>query len=110
MIKKRGIAVVVGSALIVAITSGLVLAHGFGGPGEGGHEFWLLARAAGLNHSQIATAFTNDANLATDRANLKSAQDTMVSCMLSSNVSGAGCTSQIVSFSNALQTLVQERL
>ena len=110
MIRKRAIAVVVGSVVMLAITSGLVLAHGFGGPGAGGHEFWLLAPAAGLNHSQIGSAFTNDANLASDRANLKSAHDAMVSCLLSSTVAGAGCTSQIASFSNALQTMVQERM
>src|SRR5207253_102172 len=76
----------------------------------GGHEMWLLARAAGLNHSQIATAFGNDANLATDRANLKSAHDAMTSCLVSSAVSGSGCTNQIASFSNALQAMAQERL
>jgi hypothetical protein len=110
MIRRRTIAVVAGSVVILALTSGLVLAHGFGGPGAGGHEMWLLARAAGLNHSQIATAFANDGNLATDRANLKIAHDAMTSCLVSSAVSAAGCTTQIASFSNALQAMEQERM
>jgi hypothetical protein len=63
-----------------------------------------------LNHSQIATAFANDGNLANDRANLKAAHDAMTSCLVSSAVSGAGCTSQIASFSNALQAMAQERM
>jgi hypothetical protein len=67
---------------------------------------WLLARAAGLNRSQIASAFKNDTNLKTDRANLKTAHEAMMSCL----VSGKDCTSQISSFSNSLQTMAQERM
>lgn len=110
MIGKRAIVVVVGSILMLAATSALVLARGFGGPGGGGHEMWLLARAAGLNHSQIATAFANDTNLPTDRANLKSAHDAMMSCLFSSTVSSTGCSTQIASFSSASQTMAQERM
>jgi hypothetical protein len=108
MLGRRSIAVVAGSILMVAATSALVLARG--GPGGGGHQMWLLARAAGLDHSTIATAFKSDTNLATDRANLKSAHDAMISCLFSSTVAGAGCSTQIASFSSALQTLAQERM
>jgi hypothetical protein len=110
MIGKRAIAVIAGSVLIVTATSALVLAHGFGGPGAEGHEMWLLARAAGLDHSQIAAAFGNDTALATDKANLKSAHEAMISCLFSTTVSSTGCGTQIASFSSALQTTAQERL
>lgn len=110
MIGKRGIAVIAGSILIVTATSAWVLARGYGGPGAGGHEMWLLARAAGLDRSQIAAAFGNDTSLATDKANLKSAHDALVSCLFSTTVSSSGCSTQITSFTGALQTMAQERL
>ena len=110
MMGKRAIAVMAGSILMVTGTSALVLAHGFGGPGGGGHGMWLLARAAGLDRSQIATAFSNDGSLAMDKTNLKNAHDAMMSCLFSTTVSSAGCSTQIASFSSALQTMAQERL
>ncbi len=105
MIGKRAIAAAGVSVLMLAATSGLALAHGFGGPG-GGRSMWLLARAAGLNHSQIASAFQNDATLKTDRTKLKTAHDAMMSCL----VSGKACTSEISAYSSALQALAQERM
>jgi hypothetical protein len=110
MIGKRAMGMAAGSVLILASTAVLGWAHGFGGPGGGGHGMWLLARAAGLNHTQIATEFANDANLASDRANLKNTHDAMISCVLSGTVSGAGCNSQIAAFANALQAMTQERM
>jgi hypothetical protein len=109
MIGRRAIAVATGSILLVAVASNLVLAQGFGGH-PGGHGMWLLARAGGLNRSQITTQFANDSNLATDRSNLKSAHDAMMSCMVSSTVSSTGCSNQIASYSSALQTMAQERM
>jgi hypothetical protein len=108
MIRKRAIAVAAGSFLMLVAAAGLALAqaHGFGGRGGGGHDMWLLARAAGVNHSQIASAFANDATLKTDRTNLKSAHEAMMSCL----VSGKDCTSQISSFSTAVQAMAQERM
>jgi len=89
MTGKRVIVATAGLVLMLTATSVLALAHGFGGRGGGGHDMWLLARAAGLNHSQIASAFENDANLKTDRANLKTAHEAVMSCL----VSGKDCTS-----------------
>ena len=86
MIGKRTIAVAAGAVLMLTAISALALGHGFGGPGGGDHSMWLLARAAGLTHSQIASAFQNDANLKTDRANLKSAHDAMMSCLLAGKI------------------------
>jgi hypothetical protein len=109
MIGKRAIAVIAGSMLAVIATSALVLARGSGGPG-GGHDMWLLARAAGLDRSQIAAAFGSDTSLSADKANLKTAHDALMSCLFSTTVSSAGCGTQIASFSGALQTMAQERL
>jgi len=106
MIGKRAITAVAGSVLMLAAMSGLALALGFGGHGGDGHEMFLLARAAGLNHSQIRSAFENDTSLKTDRANLKNAHEAMMSCL----VSGKDCTSEISSFSTALQAMAQERM
>jgi hypothetical protein len=106
MIGKRTIMAIVVVA-IVATTSGLVLARGFGGRSEGGGGgMWLLARAAGLDHDQIATAFQNDANLKTQKDNLKTAHDAMMACL----VTAKDCTTQISSVSNALQAFSQERM
>jgi hypothetical protein len=106
MIGKHVLAVAAGSILMLAAFSAMALAHGFGGPGRGGHEMWLLARAAGLNHSQIASAFENDANLRADRDNLKTTHEAMMTCV----VSGKDCGTQITAFSNALQAMAQERM
>ena len=105
MIGKRTIAVAAASVLMLAVTSGLALSHGFGGRGGGGHEMWMLARAAGLSHDQIASAFQNDANLKTDRANLKTAHEAMMSCLVAGN-----CTTQVASFASALQAMAQEQM
>src|SRR5258708_1214449 len=106
MVGKRAIAAIAGSVVMLAATSGLVLAHGFGGRGGGGHDMGLLAPAAGLKQRQVTSAFQNDANLKTDRTNLKTAHDAMMSCL----VSGKDCSSQISAFSSALQTMSQERM
>jgi hypothetical protein len=107
MIGKRVIAAVAGSVLMLAAISGLALAHGFGGRGGGGHEMFMLARAAGLNHDQIRSAFENDASLRTDRSNLKNAHEALMSCLVSS---GKDCSSEVTSFSNAVQAMTQERM
>jgi hypothetical protein len=105
MIGKRVIAAAGISALILMAASGMALARGHGGHGMGGN-LGLLARAAGLTHSQIRTAFQNDTNLKTDRTNLKNAHEAVISCLLS----GGSCTSQITAFSTALSTLATERM
>jgi hypothetical protein len=107
MIAKRAIAVVGGLVLILAATYGLALSQGFrhGGKGGGGHDMFLLARAAGLTHEQISTAFQSDTTLKNDFANLKIARQAMMSCMLAGN-----CTNQVASFASAQQALVQERM
>jgi hypothetical protein len=107
MIGKRGIVITAGSVLMLAAFSAMALAHGFGGHGRGGHDnMFLLAHAAGLDHSTISSAFKNDTNLEKDRDKLKSTHELMMTCLLS----GKDCTSQITDFSNALQAMAQERM
>lgn len=107
MIGKRAIAAIAGSVLMLAAISGLALAHGFGGRGGGSHEMFLLAHAAGLNHDQVRSAFENDASLKTDRTNLKNAHEAMMSCLVTP---GKDCSSEVTSFSNAVQAMTQERM
>ena len=110
MIGKRTIAVAAGAVLMLTAISALALGHGFGGPGGGDHSMRLLARAAGLTHTQIRSVFASDTTLATDRANLKAAHEAMMSCLASTTVASAGCSTQIQSFSTALGAMAQERM
>ena len=112
MIGRRnftGIAVAVGIA--VAATGGMALAHGMrghGGPGGGG--LFILAKAAGIDHSQVHTAFKNDSALKTDFANVKSAHQALMSCLASGGASSGGsCDTAINNFAGAQQTLTTEK-
>ena len=107
MMGKRLIATAAAAALIAAVTSGLALARGFGGPHGGGNQIGLLARAAGLTHSQIMTAFKGNTKLQNDRSNLKTAHQTMMSCLVTS---GSDCTNQISSYATDLQTMTQDEM
>jgi hypothetical protein len=107
MIGKRVIATAASAALIAAVTTGLALAHGFGGPRGGGNQMGLLAHAAGLTHSQIMTVFEGNTKLQTDRANLKTAHQAMMSCLVAS---GSDCTTQISSYAADLQTMTQDQM
>jgi hypothetical protein len=91
------------SLLVIAATSGSALAHGHGGR-DG--NLGLLARAAGINKSQIHSAFHNDAALKTDFANFKASREAMTTCL----VSGASCTTQISAYTSAQQALTQEKM
>lgn len=100
---RRLIAIVAGTmALALTAGAGAAMAH----EGGHGHEMWLLARAAGITHDQIVTAFTNDSNIATDRTNLGSARDAMMTCI----VSGGSCSNEISAYSSAQQAMTQEKM
>jgi hypothetical protein len=91
-------------ALGLTVGAGAAMAHEGGGHE---HAMFLLARAAGLTHDQIATAFKSDQNLATDRTNLRNARDAMITCI----VSGSGaCSNEISAYSSATQALAQEKM
>ncbi|HKV53321.1 MAG TPA: hypothetical protein VJN94_01650 [Candidatus Binataceae bacterium] len=109
MLGKRAIVMVGAGALMVAVAAaGRASAQGFGAR-NGGHEMWLLARAAGLNKTQVMSGFQGDTNLQTDRTTLKSAHQAMLDCLLSAN-SGTSCTSQIAAYASAKSALEQERM
>ncbi len=112
MIGRRnftGIAVAVG--FMVAATGGLALAHGMGehrGPGGGG--LFILAKAAGIDHSQVHTAFRNDAALKTDFANVTSTRQALIGCLASGGAnSGGSCDTAINNFATAQQALTTEK-
>ena len=102
-IGKRFMPMMAGAmALALTAGAGAAMAH----EGGHGHKMWLLAHAAGLTHDQIVTAFKNDAALATDRTNLHTARDAMMTCV----VSGGSCSNEISAYSSALQAMAQEKM
>ncbi len=116
--RKRGIfmrrartVTVIGGILVVAIAAigGSALARGTQGHDHGGSRgghLWLLARAAGLNRDQIATAFQNDSNLKSGRTNVRTTHQALETCLLT----GDACTTQISAYGSAVQALSQERM
>jgi hypothetical protein len=95
--------------VVLAATCGLALAqgwHGHGGGGPGGDgPLFMLAKVAGVDHSAIHTAFMGDANLKTDFANVKTAHQALIACV----VSGGVCDNQISAFASAQQALTTEK-
>jgi hypothetical protein len=104
--KVSRVAVAIGAAL--AIACGAALAQGFGGhrggPGSDGHLF-LLAKAAGVDHSKMHAAFKSDTNLKTDFHNVKDTHQALVTCL----ASGGDCDGKISAFAAAQQTLTVEK-
>jgi len=103
MFRTRVISLFIALSLVAA--SGVAMAQG-GGHRGGDRALFLLAKAAGLTGSQIRTAFKSDANLGTDRANVKSTHQALVACL----VTGAACGSQATAYLGAKQALEQETL
>jgi len=104
--KVSRVAAAVGAVL--AIACGAALAQGFGGhhggPGGDGHLF-LLAKAAGVDHSAMHAAFKGDTNLKTDFQSVKSAHQALIACL----ASGGACDPQISTFASAQQALTVEK-
>lgn len=95
------------AGLVLAATCGVAAAHGMHGPGgRGGDPMFLLARAAGLSHAQIRTAFHNDANLKADFSNLRSTREATVSCI----AKGGSCASEISAYASAKQKLTAGKM
>jgi hypothetical protein len=92
--------------LLIGIGISAAPAMAFGHHGGHGDNMFLLARAAGITHSQMHQAFSQDANLKTDFTNMKSAKEALTTCM----VSGQSCSQQIAAYSNAQSALSTERL
>ena len=111
MVRKRKASwVAAATGVVLAATCGLALAqgwhrHGGGGPGGDGKLF-ILAKVAGVDHSQMHTAFKGDAALMTDIGNVKTTHQALTACL----VSGTGsCDNQIAAFANAQQALTMEK-
>jgi hypothetical protein len=110
MVGKRKVSwVAVATGVVVAMTCGLALAQGWhghsGGPG-GDAKLFILAKVAGVDHSQMHTAFKGDAALKPDFESVKSTHQALTSCL----VSGTGsCDSQIAAFASAQQALTTEK-
>jgi hypothetical protein len=94
------------AVLALAVTSGTALAQGGHRGGGGEKGLFILAHAAGLTGSQIHAAFKADTNLATDRTNLKTANQALTACL----VSGADCSAAGSTYLTAKQALAQEQL
>ncbi len=112
MIGRRSfIGMAVAAGVMLAATGGPALAQGMarhGGPGDGG--LFILAKAAGIDHSQMHTAFKNDAALKTDLANAKSAHQALIGCLASGGASSGGsCDTAINNFATAQQALTTEK-
>lgn len=108
MTRKRLLSWTAASAgIVLAATCGVAAAHGMRGPGgPGGGPMFLLARAAGLSHTQIRTAFHNDPNLKTDFSKMRNTREAMVTCI----AKGGSCTNEISAFANANHKLITDKM
>lgn len=106
--KKVFLGAVAGAALGLMAMGGSAMAFGPHGHGHGEMEFGLLARAAGLTHDQIRTAFMNDANLKTDFGNFRTTKQAMDTCIIGAS-SATACSSQIQAYAAAQQALSTEK-
>jgi hypothetical protein len=107
--KRKASWVAAATGVVLATTCGLALAQGWhrhgGGPGGDGKLF-MLAKVAGVDHSQMHTAFKGDSALKPDFESVKSTHQALVACL----VSGTGsCDSQITAFASAQQALTTEK-
>jgi hypothetical protein len=107
--KRKASWVAAATGVVLAMTCGLALARGWhgrgGGPGGDGKLF-MLAKVAGVDHSQMHAAFRGDVALKTDFGNVKTTHQALIACL----VSGTGsCDSQIAALASAQQALTMER-
>ena len=94
------------AGIMLAATCGVAAAHGRRGPSGHGDSMFLLARAAGLGHSEVRTAFHSEPNLKTDVSNLRSTREAMVTCI----AGGGSCSNEISAFANARQKLTLDKM
>ncbi len=84
--KRKASWVAAATGMVLAATCGLALAQGWhghrGGPGGDGKLF-MLAKVAGVDHSQMHTAFKSDAALKPDFESVKSTHQALVATFLS---------------------------
>jgi hypothetical protein len=108
MSKKTVLSMVAGvSGLVLAATCLPVLAFGpHGGHHHhgGGDEFGLYAKAAGITHEQIRTAFQGS-NIKTDFQNLRAAKKALDACIIAGT-----CSNEVATYATDLQTLTTDKL
>ena len=90
-VKRKVSRVATAIGVVLAATCGLALAshgwHGHGGGGRGGDgQLFLLARAAGVSKSTLASAFHGNTTLHQDFSTLRTAHQGVISCLVSSAV------------------------
>ncbi len=99
--------------VVLAATCGLALAqgwHGHGGGGRGGDgQLFLLARAAGVSKSTLASAFHGNTTLHNDFSTLRSAHQAVISCLVSAP-STSTCGSAITAYETAQTQLTKDKL
>jgi len=109
MISRKKVVSAVVALSLYAVACGVAMAYG-GGPrgGRGGdRNLFVLARATGLTHTQIKSAFaTNRTTLKADHAALESARTNLDTCL----VAGTDCTSQASAYLTAKQTAAKDKL
>jgi hypothetical protein len=107
--KRKASWVAAATGVVLAATCGLALAqgwHGHRGGSGGDGKLFMLAKVAGVDHSQMHTAFKGDTALKPDFESVKSTHQALVACL----VSGTGsCDSQITAFASAQQALTMEK-
>ena len=96
--------------LILAASVGLAFAYGWGGHARDG-SLPLLARAAGVSRSTIASTFHGNTTLQNDFSALHSMHQTAISCLVSSAVtSSGGCTSAISAYATAQAKMTTDKM
>jgi hypothetical protein len=98
--------------VVLAATCGLALAshgwHGHGGGGRGGDgQLFLLARAAGVSKSTLASAFHGNTTLHQDFSTLRSDRQAVISCLLSTP---SNCTTPISNYEGAQTKLTADKM
>ena len=91
------------TGVVLAATCGLALAQGWhrhGGGSGGDGKLFMLAKVAGVDHSQMHTAFKGDSALKPDFESVKSTHQALITCL----ASGGTCDSQISAFATAQKT------
>lgn len=114
-VKRKVSRVATAIGVVLAATCGLALAshgwHGHGGGGRGGDgQLFLLARAAGVSKSTLASAFHGNTTLHQDFSTLRTAHQGVISCLVSSAVTSGGCATAIATYEGAQAQLTKDKL
>jgi hypothetical protein len=111
--KRKASRVATAIGVVLAATCGLALAQGW--PGHGGRggdrQLFLLARAAGVSKSTLASTFHGNTTLHNDFSTLRNDRQALINCLASTNVtSTGGCTTAIGNFEAAQAQLTKDKL